>query len=183
MACTIFFSAMGAALPTTGRLWGLSRALPLIAVYVVTKLVMGLGVATAGVPLAIASLHWYATGRHDEHGRFQVMLTQLMLPLACMGLFALHAVGSQAMAYTLFWLIPAVLYVVGNRSTLAVAVSNTFIAHAVGSVIWLYAVAAMTPSYWLALIPTVAVERFALAAVAVVFYFVVRACEQRVSYQ
>jgi hypothetical protein len=46
--------------------------------------------------------------------------------------------------------------------TLNSSLRITFITHAIGSVLWLYAMPS-TPIFWLALIPIVALERFCLA--------------------
>ena len=80
---------------------------------------------------------------------------QILVPVLCMALFGLHPVGSQAFAYTLYWLIPVTLYIMSSLVNVLPrfqqftpiflqALSSTFIAHAVGSVIWLYTVG-MTP--------------------------------------
>jgi len=50
-----------------------------------------------------------------------------------------------------------------GQSFFLVALSSSFIAHAVGSVIWLYSLS-MPAEKWIALIPIVAVERFIFAA-------------------
>src|SRR2546430_1999084 len=50
------------------------------------------------------------------------------------------------------------------------ALGSAFIAHAVGSVIWLYTVG-MTPAAWLGLIPVVFVERMLCAAGMTVAYY------------
>src|SRR5216684_1589321 len=62
---------------------------------------------------------------------------RLLLPIACMGLFVIHPIGAQAFVYSLYWLIPVILYFIPQRSLFLQALGSTFIAHAVGSVIWL----------------------------------------------
>jgi hypothetical protein len=68
----------------------------------------------------------------------------------------------------LYWLIPVILYVVPQRSLFLNGLGSTFVAHAVGSVIWLYTVP-MTAGMWMGLMPIVALERilFALGMVVV----------------
>jgi len=78
----------------------------------------------------VASLYW--STRHYS--------IRLLLPIVCMGLFIIHPVGAQAFAYSLYWLIPVVLFFVPQRFLFLQALGSTFIAHAVGSVIWLYTV-------------------------------------------
>jgi len=85
------------------------------------------------------------------------------LPLACMALFVAHPVGGAAAAYTVYWLVPVAIYCIGMRSVFAHSLASTFIAHAVGSTLWLYTVP-MTASMWLGLIPVVAAERLLFAS-------------------
>ena len=92
---------------------------------------------------ALASRHW---------------LVHVALPLACMALFIAHPVGFKAFAYTGYWLIPVVLYFTKKELFFLRALSSTFIAHGVGSVIWIWC-NPMTSAAWLALIPVVFVER------------------------
>ncbi len=94
--------------------------------------------------------------------------TRLLVPALCMALFVVHPTGSLSFAYSLYWLIPIALYFVSKKNKFMHALSSTFIAHAVGSTIWLYTVP-MTPAAWYSLIPVVFFERilFATAMVAV----------------
>ena len=94
------------------------------------------------------------------------------VPLLAMLFFVTHPIGSQAMLYSCYWLIPFVIGAGFGRSLFTQALGATFMAHAVGSVIWLYTVP-MAPAAWLALIPLVAVERLTFAAGMVVMYQVI----------
>ena len=89
-------------------------------------------------------------------------LTRVFLPLLCILIFTLHSVGRHAFVYSFYWFIPVFLYFYQSKkrfvSIFAASLSSTFVAHAVGSIIWLYFVD-MTCVQWLALIPRVAVER------------------------
>ena len=142
--------------------------------------ILGIG-AAIGVPMmgtwalgGISSLHYLAyhipglfaaaSFRYPLHA-----LIHLGIPLLCMVLFVVHPVGSYAFPYALYWLIPLALYLKQSTSLFARALSATFIAHAVGSVIWLYTMP-MTAAAWLALIPVVAVERLCFALGMVVVY-------------
>jgi len=111
------------------------------------------------VPGLCASLYW--TTRHAA--------LRLWLPLACMVAFIAHPIGREAFPYALYWLIPVFLYFKRSENLFFNSLASTFIAHAVGSVIWLYTVP-MTASMWLALIPVVAVERLMYAAGMVSVY-------------
>lgn len=94
-----------------------------------------------------------------------VLLT-VCVPLICMMLFMIHPVGAKAWHYALYWLIPVALFAV--RDVLWTrALQASFVAHAVGSIIWLYS-GSITPEIWLSLIPIVACERLLIAAGIVV---------------
>ena len=114
------------------------------------------------VPGFFASLYWATRSA----------VIRVIVPIACMGLFIAHPVGNQAFVYSLYWLLPVVLYVSGNRSLFGQALGATFVAHAVGSVIWLYTVP-MTAALWLGLIPVVACERLLFAVLMVGAYRVI----------
>jgi hypothetical protein len=105
-------------------------------------------------------------------------LVRVWLPVICMIAFMAHPVGFQACFYSWYWLVPVVLYVVKATGIFWQALGSTFIAHAVGSVIWIY-VKPMTPQVWLSLIPVVAVERLLFAASMVVVHTVISFCVQR----
>ena len=104
---------------------------------------------------------------------------RVMLPLLSIMLFVLHPVGGTAAVYSLYWLVPVVLYAAfafkpslkahRSLSLLASALSATFIAHAVGSIMWLYNFN-LTAEYWLTLVPVVPIERMLLATTIAVCY-------------
>ncbi len=96
---------------------------------------------------------------------------RLILPIVCMVLFIGHPVGFYSFAYALCWLIPIILYFVRKKSFFLQALGSTFVAHAVGSVIWLYTVP-MSSVLWLGLIPIVIVERLLFASGIVITYTV-----------
>ena len=100
-------------------------------------------------------------------------LMKVGLPFLCMVFFVMHPCGFYAAPYVLYWLIPMAIYFSGKKAIFLQALSSTFIAHAVGSVIWLYAKSLPTP-VWLGLIPVVIFERLLYAAVMTVVYYGVR---------
>jgi hypothetical protein len=61
---------------------------------------------------------------------------------------------------------------VPQRSLFLQALGSTFIAHAVGSVIWLYTVP-MTAAMWMGLMPIVLFERIAFALGMVIAHYVI----------
>lgn len=157
----IWFSASNSVLPLAGAFGGVMGS---GLVFLVRQLLhlfffktLFLSSLAFCVPGLCASLYW-ATNHY---------VVRLLLPIACMGLFVIHPVGAQAFVYSLYWLIPVTLYCIPQRSLFLQALGSTFVAHAVGSVIWLYTVP-MTATVWIALMPIVLCERilFALGMVA-----------------
>lgn len=104
-------------------------------------------------PMLFAALYFakYSKGK----------LAQAAVPIACMALFMLHPVGSQAWQYSLYWLIPAIALMLPERLFLR-SLGSTFTAHSIGGIIWLYLIPT-TPAFWMALIPIVAFERILFA--------------------
>ena len=82
--------------------------------------------------------------------------TAIIFPI-CIALFILNPIGRQAWLYAMIWLIPFVASFFKKRLVLN-SLGATFTAHAVGSTIFLYTIG-LTPQIWLALIPTVFIER------------------------
>jgi len=130
-----------------------------------------------GLPTALATISWGLSTAEYKTKTILVLdaLLHVALPLTCIILFITNPTGHQAAVYTSYWLIPMALWVlrIANyapaNSWLAIsgnALQSTFIAHAVGSIIWLYAVP-MSASHWLALIPVVAVERLLIAGMSI----------------
>lgn len=94
-----------------------------------------------------------------------------LIPLAAIALFVLHPVGRQVWYFAvLFWSIPIAAKLVLKDNLLAKSLGSTLTAHAVGGVIWLYALPT-TPEFWNALIPVVAYER-ALFALGITGSFI-----------
>jgi len=83
-------------------------------------------------------------------------VTAIIFPI-CIILFILNPIGRQAWMYSLIWLIPFFATFLKKRLVFN-SLGATFTAHAVGSVIFLYAFG-LTPAIWMALIPVVFVER------------------------
>ena len=76
------------------------------------------------------------------------------------------------MLYTLYWFIPIAISLMASKHPFLRALRGTFIAHAVGSVIWIYTVP-MAAEQWLALIPVVALERSTFALGATLLYYLI----------
>ena len=89
-------------------------------------------------------------------------IIRMGIPLFCIILFHVHPVGRMVSPYSWYWLIPIVVYGMRSSSLVGLSLANTFVTHAVGSVMWLYT-RPMTTAQWWALIPVVAVERCVIA--------------------
>lgn len=156
----IWFSGVNSILPLSGAFGGILGAGLVFLVRQLVHLVcfktVSLSFLAFCIPGFCASLYWAS-----NH-----FLIRLLLPIVCMTLFIAHPVGGQAFFYSFYWLVPVVLYCIPHRSLFLTALGSTFIAHAVGSVIWCYTVP-MTAGMWMGLLPIVALERtlFALGMV------------------
>jgi len=112
--------------------------------------------------LALASRHW---------------ALHLALPALCMLVFIVHPVGLSAFPYAFYWFIPMILYVAGKEIFFLRALSSTFIAHAVGSAVWIWA-RPMTLQAWVALIPVVIIERIIFALGMTLIYLTVKSVQK-----
>ncbi|TET06430.1 hypothetical protein E3J79_01970 [Candidatus Dependentiae bacterium] len=159
---TIFFSATNLMYPLGGCFLGLSGSFLWFVLSFCIRLLSGAPIflhLVHGVPGFCAAL--YMGSSH--------ILIRLVLPIVCMVFFVLHPIGFQVAPYSFYWLIPVVLYFLKRKSFFLEALGATFIAHAVGSVFWLYLVP-MPTVYWWALMPVVAVERLFFATGVVLVY-------------
>jgi hypothetical protein len=89
-----------------------------------------------------------------------------IIPLTCAALFIANPIGAQIPAYTLYWVIPVVIAILGStwgiRNLFLNALRSTFIAHAVGTVIFIYSVPSDL-NLWANLAKIVWLERLLLA--------------------
>jgi hypothetical protein len=161
------FSWITFILPLIGAFFSLPVSIFLICLLFVSKALLGFGVMTMGLPTMVAALSWSEKMQKNRLIKFAL---NALLPVLCIILFVTHPVASKAFAYSFYWFIPVVIYFLKTRTNFGVALSSTFLAHAVGSIIWLYSVP-VTYEKWIALIPVVAAERLIMAsAMALVFY-------------
>jgi hypothetical protein len=100
--------------------------------------------------------------------------TSIVLPAICMILFSYHEVGRVAWVYSLYWIIPMALFFVSD-SLWSRALSASFVAHAVGSIVWLYT-ASIPACVWMGLMPIVLVERLLIAGGILVCNYLVLCC-------
>ncbi len=123
------------------------------------------------LPMLAAAYYFGTAGKMRKYS--------LIIPILAIALFVINPIGSQAWVYSLYWLIPIICALVKPNSLFFKALGTTFMAHCIGSITWLYFVNPMTPELWLALIPVVAVERFAFATGITVSFVAVNALLNR----
>ncbi len=82
----------------------------------------------------------------------------LLIPFLAIVSFNLNSIGRSVWFYSLFWLIPLIVWPLRQRFLLARALGATFTAHSVGGAVWIWAFN-LPAAVWLSLIPVVAMER------------------------
>ncbi len=164
------FSWITFILPLAGAFFSLPVSMFLISCIFILKVFLGLGALTMGIPTMVAALVW--SEKIQENRLFNFALN-VLLPVLCIILFVSHPVASKAFAYSFYWFIPVVIYFSKAPSTFQTALSSTFLAHAVGSIIWLYSVP-MTYEKWITLIPVVAAERLIMACVITLVFHIIK---------
>ncbi len=154
---TSFFSLRNCITPLAGAFGGFGGSLLVFGLYSVIRLYFRFSfwrLFINHIPSLFASWYWV----------FNHWLARVMVPALCMVLFVIHPIGCKAFVYSLYWLIPICLYLFkkDQNSIFLQSLGSTFVAHAVGSVVWLYAMP-MPVWQWYALIPIVAIERLLFA--------------------
>ncbi len=161
---TAFFSGINVILPLTGAFTGLGGS------FFVGLMLFGFRVMSHGLSLPFHFAAYHLPGFFaSAYWASSSLVVRFLVPLFCMVIFCLHPVGAAAWAYSLFWLIPLFIYFKKYDSIVAKSLGSTFVAHGVGSVIWLYTVP-MTSGEWLSLIPVVCVERMVFVAGMVIMH-------------
>ncbi len=88
----------------------------------------------------------------------QVGYKILAVPALAILVFNLHPIGRTVWFYSLFWLIPFVVWPFRERFLLLRSLGATFVAHSVGGAIWIWAFN-LPATVWISLIPVVVLER------------------------
>ena len=105
----------------------------------------------------------------------------VIIPALCMMLFMVHPIGSTVFFYSFYWFIPMILYAFFRKHLFAQALISAFVAHALGSLVWLYCYQ-LAGIYWIAALPVVPFERCLIAmgivAADIVYSAVYRMCKQ-----
>lgn len=82
----------------------------------------------------------------------------LLVPIVAIASFNLNPVGRSVWFYSLFWLVPIVVWRFREKSLIARSLAATFSAHAAGGAVWIWAFN-LPASVWVGLIPVVVLER------------------------
>jgi len=129
---------------------------------------------TAGFPTLAGAYCWKFLTDERYSTAHRVSMS-LITPFLCIALFCCHPVGMQAFWYSFYWFIPMVAFVMLHKTSsvsrmLLVALSSTFVTHAVGSIVYLYTIPT-SPALWQMLVPVVIVERAVFAVGMTVLYY------------
>lgn len=82
----------------------------------------------------------------------------LIVPIISIIAFIVHPIGRSVWYYSLFWLIPLIVWPIRGRFLIAKSLGSTFTAHAAGGAVWIWAFN-LPASVWQSLIPVVIMER------------------------
>ncbi|MFH1461697.1 MAG: hypothetical protein ABIF12_02005 [bacterium] len=160
-----FFSGINFIAPLVGVFFSLPVSVFFLAiVFLIKKIAIG-GILTFGLPTIISSLCF--SDSLINNNKLLDFSLKVLLPLLAITLFCIHPTGNKAYLYSFYWFVPVAIYFVNKiakyNSIYLTALTATFLAHAVGSVIWLY-VLNLNEVVWNSLIPIVAVERLVFSA-------------------
>lgn len=82
----------------------------------------------------------------------------IAIPLLSILTFNLHPIGRSVWYFSLFWLIPVIVFPFKERFLILRALGSTFSAHAIGGAVWIWAFG-LSASVWQGLIPVIILER------------------------
>lgn len=82
----------------------------------------------------------------------------LFIPAAAIIVFNLHPIGRTVWFYSLFWIIPYLIWPLRDRFLIARSLGATMTAHAAGGAVWIWAFN-LPANIWVSLIPVVILER------------------------
>lgn len=97
----------------------------------------------------------------------------IIVPLLAIIAFNLHPIGRSVWFYSIFWLIPIICYFYQEKSLVAKSIGSTFIAHAVGGALWIWAFN-LPAQVWIGLIPVVIIERILFAFGIAISYLLMK---------
>lgn len=155
--------------PITGAFLGLPFGIASVFVMqLVNHMVHGFaGVETNSILKLIATLRflpmvfgvWYFVIAAKKSRKAHLIQ---IVPLICIVAFNLNPIGRTVWYYSLFWLVPVVMWQFRQRFILARSLGATFTAHAIGGAVWIWAFN-LPATVWQSLIPVIFVERLLFA--------------------
>ncbi len=101
---------------------------------------------------------WYFVLRRSQGKTLRQTRLILLVPALSIVAFNLHPIGRQVWFYSLFWLIPLLVWPFRERFLILRSLGATFTAHAIGGAIWIWAFN-LPATVWISLIPVVIMER------------------------
>lgn len=153
--------------PVMGALFGLPLGiLAVLAVKLVSLVMAGSYTSASLITLfpVLFGVYYFARRRPSS----------ALIGLAAVVLWNLHPIGRAAWQYSLFWVVPMTLQFISRKSVVTTALGATLTQHAIGGVLWLYTFG-LSSSFWLGLIPNVAVERAVMGAGIALSYVAIQA--------
>lgn len=156
-----FFAPAAVLLPLAGAFGGVMGSFGMLGIGLVTRYfffsTMPLVFLAYHLPGFFAALYWATNSK----------LMRILPIILCAALFLVHPVGLQSAWYSLFWLIPVIAsFYAGLFFS---ALGSAFTAHAVGTIVWLYA-GQLSGADFALLVPVVIVERLMISVAMVLAY-------------
>ena len=156
-----FFAPAAALLPLAGAFGGISGSLGMLGMGLLIRCVffgsLPLLFLAYHIPGFFASLYWARDSK----------ILRMLPAILCLVLFIAHPVGMQSAWYSLFWVIPVVASCYSGL--FFTALGSSFTAHAVGTLVWLYA-GQLTAADFVLLAPVVIIERVMIAVSMMLVY-------------
>lgn len=153
--------ALGLVAPVVSLFDGGASLVLLVMYKLILKFFMGISVISITWYMPTVFATWYL---HSS--------SRLLIAAVCasaMALFVIHPVGYQVPLYSLFWTVPVICLFMKDKHIFWSMLGSSFIAHAIGSVLWIYQVPT-TPAYFYHLTPVVCLERLCIALAMTMFY-------------
>lgn len=175
----MFFSGINLLFPLLGSFLGTAFSGVAVFIFFIFKKITLGGAITLGLPTFVATIAFSIMTKDRKNLKLNIynFLLRVVVPFLSIVLFVVHPAGRDAFLYSFYWLIPVGLYffeiLKNNNSILLKSLTATFLAHAVGSLIWLYMIPT-TSVYWLSLIPVVFVERLVFASGLSLTYLIIK---------
>lgn len=132
-----------------GTFWGITSVL---AMQVINLVVHGVGNIDRGSLIRLIPTLFGVWFFAKKEGKL------LIVPALSILVFNLHPVGRTVWFYSLFWLIPFLVWPLRERFLVLRSLGATFTAHAAGGAMWIWAFN-LPAAVWIGLIPVVILER------------------------